>query len=217
MDQYTKRITTHLLSLTLLLSFNATAAVISVDDIGGFGPDTLTRDTDQGLDFLDVEFSLGRSFNDVSAEFGVGGDFEGFRYASLEEVINLANNFGVTPAFTPGDAAYIDTDISGLVDMLGETNSGMFSRQLIGMTGTFAPFPGTVRQVEFIDEFDDVTFDDRISSEVVFSGLVSESSPIKASYLVRAQPVPEPASIALMLAGASGLLAFRQRRNRRLW
>lgn len=64
------------------ISYDASATVMSADDIGGFGIGALTRDTDQGLDFLDVTFSMNRSFNDVSGHFGVGGNFEGFRYAT---------------------------------------------------------------------------------------------------------------------------------------
>ena len=53
----------------------AFAAVISVDH-PTFGPGTLTRDTDQGLDSLDLALSLDRSSNNVSGEFGAGGDFQ---------------------------------------------------------------------------------------------------------------------------------------------
>ncbi len=33
-----------------------------------FGADSITRDHNQGLDFLDLTHSLGRSYNDISGE-----------------------------------------------------------------------------------------------------------------------------------------------------
>jgi hypothetical protein len=42
-------------------------------------------DTATGLDWLDVTASVNMSFDQVSAQFGVGGTFEGWRYASGDE------------------------------------------------------------------------------------------------------------------------------------
>lgn len=210
--KYAQRLLVGFAGFILLLSFNATAIIISEDDAGGFGIDALTRDTDQGLDFLDVTFSSGRSFNDVSGEFGIGGDYEGFRYATLDEVIELANNFGVNPAFVAGNANDINTDIAGLVDLLGATNTGMFNRATVAMTST-SLLPGLQQMVEFLDEFDNSIFQDRISSEPVFAQGVATTSPSVGSYLVRAQPVPEPGTIFLVVVGGAGLFGLRQRRK----
>lgn len=205
------------LCMTMIsLSFNATAAIISVDDIGGFGIDALTRDTDQGLDFLDVTLSTGRSFNDVSGELGIGGDFESFRYATLDEVIALANNFGVNPPFVAGNAGFINTDISELVDFLGVNSViGPFNRKTTAMTSTTHPLiPGARQMVEFLDEFDNMIFKDRISSEPPFSQGESTENPIRGSYLVRAQPIPEPGTLLLVLVGAASIFGLRLRRKR---
>lgn len=215
-NYFTHRPVLGLLCVLLFSPFNAAAVIMSTDDIGGFGIDAFTRDTDQGLDFLDVTFSTGRSYNDVSGQFGIGGDFEGLRYATLDEVIQLANNFGVNPPFVAGNAGFISTDIAGLVDLLGVTvPAGPFNRATVAMTSTFNPgFPGSRRMVEFLDEFDNTLFDDRISSEPVFSLAVTSTNSTRGSYLVRAQPVSEPATLLLMLAGAGSLFGLRQRRRR---
>ena len=54
--------------------FQANAAII---DNGSY-----TTDTESGLDWLDVTLSINRSYSDVSSQFGSGGDFEGWRYAT---------------------------------------------------------------------------------------------------------------------------------------
>ena len=74
----------------------ATAELIGIEDLSIVGNGDLpqdgfhvTRDTDTGLDWLDVTLSVNRSFNDVSDEFGAGSDYEGFRFATGPEVITL--------------------------------------------------------------------------------------------------------------------------------
>ena len=59
------------------------------------GDKALTQDTTTGLQWLDLSASSNRSFSDVSTQLGVGGDFEGFRYASEVEVRTLFSNAGV--------------------------------------------------------------------------------------------------------------------------
>lgn len=85
-----------LVLIGLTLSFNTSALVISTDDTR-FGPDTITRDAATGLDWLDVTITRGLSYDQVFAEVGVGGAYEGFRYATTEELDRLITNFGYIP------------------------------------------------------------------------------------------------------------------------
>lgn len=81
------------LALTgLLLSLSASAAIISVDS--SFGVDTITRDTGTGLDWLDVTETQWLSYNQVIAQMGAGGAYEGWRYATTAELDQLITNFG---------------------------------------------------------------------------------------------------------------------------
>jgi len=50
-------------------------------------------DTKSGLDWLDVTESVNRSYNDVIMQFGPGGDFEGWRYATDVEFNDLVSNY----------------------------------------------------------------------------------------------------------------------------
>jgi hypothetical protein len=73
----------------LTLSVSAHAAII---DLG-----SITRDTSTGLDWLDVNQTLGQSYNQISAQLGIGGAYEGYRYATVQEFDQLLVNFGYTP------------------------------------------------------------------------------------------------------------------------
>ena len=75
-----------LLTMILCLVTSQThAAFVSLSDLR-YGADSITLDTETGLRWLDVPISLNRSYNDVAAQFGAGGDFEGYRFATPSEV-----------------------------------------------------------------------------------------------------------------------------------
>jgi hypothetical protein len=59
------------------------------------GDGLLTIDESTGLKWLDLTATINRSFNDVSTQFGPGGDFEEFRYATNDEVINFFSSAGI--------------------------------------------------------------------------------------------------------------------------
>ncbi|MEO0974651.1 MAG: hypothetical protein AAFX85_16300, partial [Pseudomonadota bacterium] len=71
----------HLMALLLVASSVTRAELISGDS--EFGVDTVTVDTETGLEWLDWSVTRNRSFDDISAELMAGGEFDGFRYATL--------------------------------------------------------------------------------------------------------------------------------------
>ena len=82
----------------------AQATLLELDD-SVFGPASITRDTDTGLDWLDVPLSSGRSYDDVSIQFGPGGDFAGFRYAAKAEIRALLQGVGISNISGPPPSA----------------------------------------------------------------------------------------------------------------
>ncbi|MGY9003690.1 MAG: PEP-CTERM sorting domain-containing protein [Rhodospirillales bacterium] len=61
----------------------------------------ITRDTNTGLDWLDLTITNGRSYADVFSKLGVGEEFEGWRYATGFELADLFESAGAT-MFRPG-------------------------------------------------------------------------------------------------------------------
>lgn len=197
-------------------------AIIYEADDPVFGVGALTRDTDQGLDFLDVTLSTNQSYNDVSGQFGVGGDYEGFRYATEDEVIALVNNWGFNPSAVAGGSVYgaPGDQLSGLVSLLAATGVFEYGRYLYGITGT--PAGDGYRFIYLEDVYDNEVPHDRFLYDFVYSSdwlLDSDFGPVTGSYLVRdaVEPIPEPMTIVLMGFGVLGLLGIviRQRRKRK--
>lgn len=88
-----------LLALVAARASTSLAAIEQVNDpalpasADGFN---ITRDTDTQLEWLDVDVTSGRSFDDLtgvdgSDEFAPGGDFAGFRYATQLELTGAVN------------------------------------------------------------------------------------------------------------------------------
>jgi hypothetical protein len=81
-------VTKYILVFTTLVVFTlgARAEVLDLGDV--------TRDASTGLDWLDVTVTQGLSYNQVAARLGPGGDFEGWRFATADELGELIVNFG---------------------------------------------------------------------------------------------------------------------------
>ena len=205
--------------VTTCVSSVASAQIISVDDPGGFGVGAFTRDMAQGLDFLDVTFSVARPYNDVSGHFGAGGDFDGFRYATQLEVITLVNNFGFSPGAVPGGVVTGDVggdQLSGLVALLGVTDSKPTRLITIGMAGSPFGAPPAHSRMALVEIFD---FTDPFTEDLVRSNfntqLVQFSWITNGSYLVLTTPIPEPSSLILCLLAAIALVGLGWRRRKR--
>ena len=125
-----------LLAIAAAPAVSALAAIEIVNDpalppsADGFN---ITRDTENQLEWLDVDVSVGRSFEDLtgadgSNEFAPGGDFEGFRYATRLELTG-ANNGPQRPSL------YRSLDISPF----GFSSIGGYApaRTLITIAGCF--------------------------------------------------------------------------------
>ncbi len=91
----------HLTRIATILAVTATAAVaparaeLLAVDLQTAGDGLLTLDTETGLLWLDITVAFGRTYTDVSGQFGPGGDFEGYRHATGAEVNELFQNAGL--------------------------------------------------------------------------------------------------------------------------
>jgi hypothetical protein len=93
-----------------------------------YGPGTITRDTVSGLDWLDLPVTQNRSVDDITAELGAGGEFEGFRYGTTAEITALWTEAGIPNIVTQGPIDPTDW----FVDNFDPVDS--FINDLLGVT-----------------------------------------------------------------------------------
>lgn len=199
----------------LALPLPANATLISVDD-AAFGAGALTRDTDTGFDWLDLVLLGARSFNDISGQFGAGGDFEGFRYAVAIEVKQFFINAGIPdvgdPFVSPTSGisvANVDPT-QALISLLGgfTFDLGPTSNQgIAGLTGTFNT-PTSVLVAS-------ATLQNSIGNAAVGfpNGFGSLDQLVTGHFLIRPAVIRifEPATLGLFLTGLVALGFVRRR------
>lgn len=188
-------------------SIAANASLISLDD-AGFGADSVTSDTESGLDWLDLNFSTGLSYNQLIAETSGGGMFDGFRLAEISEIQTLFDAAGL-PAIgsTTSDFGAVDA----LIDLIGSTsNQGSFLQSL-GITAT--PGEGSGHLVTGLDFFTS----GGIPFYVLTEGLTyanNTSFDTVGGWLVRdVAAVPEPGLPMLMFGGLMAIFVTRRMRS----
>lgn len=188
-----------------------------------------TRDTDTNLDWLDLTQSINRSYNDVAGQFGVGGDYAGWRHASVAEVTTLFLNAGAastTGGYTTTNNAAAHT----IVSLLGSTfpSSRPTYDYTYGLTAT--DFDATRKYLAialFCNSSLRVTTCTSINggghNDLGFIGAtigrlaVTDALPEVGNFLVRVSTqVPEPTTLALFAISFAGLGVARTRRKKRL-
>lgn len=197
--------------INIALSFSAQAAIVDLGQI--------TRDTNTGMDWLDLTKTNGRSYNDVASKLGAGQELSGWRYATLEEVRQLWITFGVTEA-TDQDIAIADTQqlnaYHSAIDLLGNTYLGATSTILSGVVGFTADTDPQNPGNHFIRGMYELAGLNvyPVRALTPTTGTASSTqSPVLGSYLVRTSEVPLPATTWLLGSALIGIGCFKKRTN----
>ena len=195
-----------ILIASILTAATAHAALLEGDD-ATHGLASLTIDTDTGLQWLDVNLSQGRTFLDVSGEFGVGGDFAGFRHASGVELVQLYTNAGIPDINTSDPTVANIAPATALMSLVGVTATQAGNPQTFGflsdMDGPGLRFNGDIdfSTLNGVGGYQATTTEISRGESFVFSTV--------GHWLVR---VPEPSAGCLAIGA---LLACCRLRNRR--
>jgi hypothetical protein len=194
----------------------ARSALILQDD-PVFGPNSLVLDTSTGLEWLNLRSSINTSPADVIAGFQPGGEFEGFRYATLEEFGLLTTDFfGQTICCT------FSLDLTKTIDFANLFGPTSGTNDLPQLSGFFNPFPElegetTICTNRFFYQLNDSPGLSGVYEQDCGATTAVGPQPFMGSYLVRAGagvPIPEPSSITLVCAG---LLLALLTRARKAW
>jgi len=194
----TKTTTAVLLTAALTTAASAGPVLTEADWLAA-GDGLLTNDAISGLQWLDWSHTINRSYDDVSSQLGAGGEFEGFRYATYDEVVTLYLHAGAVFIEFDSNINHVE-NIPGatlLAGLLGETFTGggeaIYDFPVGGPSRAVTAFNG--------DPYGHFIMQWFTTEESFFFDFVGHA-------LVR---VPAPGTAALL--GFGGLIATRRRRN----
>lgn len=178
----------------LLFSQPSQASLVEKDD-AVFGTDAITLDTDTNFEWLDLAYSSGLSRSYINTQFGEGGEFAGWRYATLSEAVAL---------WTSASSGYSDTTeaVENWVSFVGRTGTQWGYPQILSVTGS-----GQVVGANYVKGSGWQTGDIGMSWG---AGMTAGSN-----WLVReVSAVPAPAAAWLLGTGILGLAGLRRKAKR---
>ena len=205
-----------LAALACLISFDFSQADVVSTDWKTAGDGLLTRDLDNDLEWLDFSETMipgtggnagsNRTFNDVSSQFGVGGEFEGFRHATEAEIIAFWTSAGI-PDINVGGTADNFVPLTNLIDLMGltSTGSGGIIPFSVGIySGSIQPNTHQTAMLEILDNLG--------RARTQLTSIDDDQSNLTGGHwLVRPSSIPEPASS--MFFGCITFIALSRRRR----
>lgn len=187
-------------------------ALVSIADNGptAFGADSVTWDTEAGLEWLDLTFSVNMSYSAVSSQLGPGDTFDGWGIATTSQVSTLFDNAGITSVVDGGFISQATTGpTEALIDLVGNTMPPP-EQQADGQFDDGGD-PPVGRARVFIAAPDDAN--SRIDTDELDP---DSSGEFRGTWLVRqANPIPEPTTIVLLSVATLGLGCRLRRRTSR--
>jgi hypothetical protein len=185
-------------AVLLLPCARADAVLVSLDDTV-FGPDTITLDTASGLEWLDLDLTIGISYNAITAQFSLGGDFAGFRHATFDEVTEFWTHANIPIIATDGYKLENYSAVRSLQDLVtcDPFSEGCETNGLVAATPN--PPSGMISWVRFLIRIDDdMTAIANTFGTAVFD--LDSASSLRGHWIVRPTTVPEPSTLLLFAA-----------------
>ena len=193
-----------------LLALNANAALIDLD-WNTSGDSALLLDTSTGLQWLDLSITANQSYIEVLTQLQTGGTYEGFRYATRDEVLHLWSEANITDT----NFTWVDNGewliIKDLADRLG--TSTLFDphgigTHALGLVEGGPLLPSNERWVMELSYHSNGIEVRNSSNHYILD--VNISSIHYSSYLVQAVPIP--AAVWLFGSGLISLISLARRK-----
>jgi hypothetical protein len=200
-----------------VVAFNANAALVNENWNGGVN--NITRDDVTGLRWLDLTETRGMSRDAIIPMLQAGELYEGFRYATNEEVVALWNNFGIDLSLSATFADGLDPNVVDAAGWLGNVLCSYlcdaYPYGVLGTTGTIHPTSSTPQYGRMgawhYTSSDGVTEYTNYNPAGFGFDFTYSPSAARGHYLIA--PVPIPATAWLFGSGLLGLVGMARRKK----
>lgn len=208
-------------TLTLLIGSGVAQASL-ISEASEFGADTITFDTQSGLEWLDLSVTVGRPFSDIASQLSTGGEFAGFHYATVADVTNLFYHAGIPQIGSPGqygiDQFNAVNQLMGIVGGLLQTTDpaglcpSCYGWYSLGITSDVGD-TGSGRIYSYLGVTNEPPYGVIFGYANPAHGVQTENGNQvgMASWLVKA-PVPEPETYWMLLCGLAVLSVTARKR-----
>jgi len=187
-------------------------AELFVLDYNVAGDGLLTYDDATRLEWLDVTVTAGASYDDVSAELGVGGLYEGWSYATADQFEALLNSIGGSGSYDGADFRH-NAVAPYILSLLGSTFTSVSQEGANVLTGDCGDvnecfYRNTYNVINYFDnDFDDDFI--RSNAAIVTD---DEAQFSVGSLLVRTSEVPVPAGMWLFGSALMSLAGLKRKK-----
>lgn len=217
-----------------LITSTSQAAVLSKNFSYNDTTKVLTDGNANGLSWLNLNQTRGRSYTDISSKLGVGQEFDGYRYATGLEVAALVGHWvGYAGPYTNGITLQPEGNFDDLISFIGDTSVHGSAYSY----GNFTPNPlviqhwalGMTADFQVSSDFDILylarlyDYDESLANDDYLNTKDGGQQdflhfPTIGSYLVKSptiSAVPLPASLPLYGAGVAvmGFIGWRSKRR----
>jgi len=180
---------------------------------------TFFTDTTSGLDWLDVTASINRSYNDINSQFSVGGDFEGWRYATGTQLNTLIENHTGASIIDPipSSITYPNGTLAELVSYFGSTFEHSIAKFTTGILDDNAIPSGSIKFTGDLLTGKESFILDAYKPHIGSISTSSLSGNELGSFLIRGDEIPQvpvPAAIWLFSSGLVGLIGMNRKSSR---
>lgn len=173
-----------------------------------FGANSVVIDTSTGLGWLKPVDSTGLSYHQVLADMQPGGMFNGFEYATDQQVLGLFASAGI-----PGPGAYqvSNASILSFLSLFGGTSSQSGNPEIFGISGTSENGLQMVPGIDFAPSNGVPIYHvTGLAGQTIDYGLDFGASTV-GNWLVFT--VPEPGIYALAATGLAGFILLHRRKK----
>ncbi len=188
----------------LVFSCGSNASIVKYDWLTT-GDDSIIYDNASNLEWLSLSQTVGETYDYIEQQFGLTGEYNGFRFASLEDVRSLVENAGSSW----GECYDCFDEISpmeNLIQLIGSGHSYSSGISTWGYTqsdNASSFYQGVMLRVDY---------NANIKGAFTLGGFQS-SNPYNnlGGFLVRTVKVPEPNTLMLIIISLISMIFIRNK------